>query len=433
MAEQINFTIEKRGEEYCLISAEGKSLGCHPTREAAVEQEQVVKAQTKGEFKHFQTFNINNHRIFSTGIWNGITITLNDLNEIVRNFSKVSFESPLFSKGPITKLGHNDKQEEKFGGQPALGWLSGLKVVDNGLFADFKEMPLKVYEAIKRGNFKRLSPEIYMNYSNNGTVFGKVLRAVALLGADIPANTDTETLEALYSQNENVMLFTDYKSLTKEDKDMSEVTDLQNKIKALEFQYASLKDEKFTEQDKELGALKSSVTGFEEKINTLIKENKEEKERRVESEARFKEQKETAQFDKIKAFIKKEKEDGHILPRFEKQVENLLKSAANEETIHTFTDKDSKEIKLTQFECLENLISGLPKLVEFDELAKVSADLKKKIRDDKTTSMEGSAEGKLNKMAEDLVASGEAKDFSEAINKVMADHSELLEEYKGKG
>lgn len=39
------FIIEKRGNQWCLISkSTGQTLGCHPTREEAVKQEQAVKA-----------------------------------------------------------------------------------------------------------------------------------------------------------------------------------------------------------------------------------------------------------------------------------------------------------------------------------------------------------------------------------------------------
>ena len=44
------YTIEKRGDEYCLIAkSTGKVLGCHPTREKAQAQEAAIKANERSE------------------------------------------------------------------------------------------------------------------------------------------------------------------------------------------------------------------------------------------------------------------------------------------------------------------------------------------------------------------------------------------------
>lgn len=43
--EGISFTIEKRGDKYCLISkSTGETIGCHDTEEGAINQEQAIKA-----------------------------------------------------------------------------------------------------------------------------------------------------------------------------------------------------------------------------------------------------------------------------------------------------------------------------------------------------------------------------------------------------
>ncbi|BCV05252.1 MAG: hypothetical protein CM15mV101_410 [uncultured marine virus] len=66
---------------------------------------------------------------------------------MVENFDDVGFEPPI-------KLGHNEKQPELQDGQPALGYISKIYKVGSKLVADFKELPQKVYDAIKRGNYK---------------------------------------------------------------------------------------------------------------------------------------------------------------------------------------------------------------------------------------------------------------------------------------
>ena len=62
--------------------------------------------------------------------------------------------------------------------------------------ANFLKVPKKIYDVIKAGAYKHISSEIYLDYPK----VGKVLRAVALLGADIPAVKGLDGVEALYHQ-----------------------------------------------------------------------------------------------------------------------------------------------------------------------------------------------------------------------------------------
>lgn len=143
------------------------------------------------EYKIQQTFNLHGVEIFAAGTWNGDTYTEKDLDEMVTAFKEVGFEPPL-------KLGHQEKD-----GQPAFGWIDRIYRQGKKLLADFKELPQKVYEALKRGNYKRVSAEIYWNYRKGEKVFPRVLKAVALLGGDIPAVTDLEAIGNLYHDNVN--------------------------------------------------------------------------------------------------------------------------------------------------------------------------------------------------------------------------------------
>ena len=140
-----------------------------------------------------QTFNLNGVEIFSTGIWNGDRYNEKDLDNMVSNFDDVGFEPPV-------KIGHNEEQPELKDGQPALGYVDKIYTVGSKLLADFKELPKKVYEAIKRGNYKRVSSEIYWNYRADDKSFNRVLKAVALLGAEIPAVTNLESITGLYKK-----------------------------------------------------------------------------------------------------------------------------------------------------------------------------------------------------------------------------------------
>lgn len=125
--------------------------------------------------------------IFSTGKWNGDKYSEQDLDDLIENFNALAD-----SVKPPVKLGHAWKE-----GQPALGWVKSLKKVGNKLVATLTEVPEIVYEAITAGRYKRVSSEIYWNFkSAAGKTFNYVLKAVALLGADIPAVDNLKDLAA---------------------------------------------------------------------------------------------------------------------------------------------------------------------------------------------------------------------------------------------
>ena len=129
--------------------------------------------------------------IFSTGTWNGDKYSEQDLEDIIVNFNALAD-----TVKPPVKLGHAWKE-----GQPALGWVKSLKRAGNKLIATLSDVPQIVYEAIKAGRYKRVSSEIYWNYkSTAGKTFNYVLKAVALLGSDIPAVSDLKDLTAYLTQ-----------------------------------------------------------------------------------------------------------------------------------------------------------------------------------------------------------------------------------------
>lgn len=136
---------------------------------------------------------IKNVEIFATGTWNGRKYTDKDLDDIVNSFGHVGFEPPL-------KLGHNDGQKMlQKDGLPAAGWVENIKKVGSKLVADFKDVPKKIFELLEKKAYKTKSVEIYHNLTvQGGKTFSHVLKAVALLGADIPEVEDLKDVLALY-------------------------------------------------------------------------------------------------------------------------------------------------------------------------------------------------------------------------------------------
>lgn len=133
--------------------------------------------------------------IFSAGTWNGDSYTESDLDDIVMNFDLLKNEI----KPPI-KLGH---KFAKFGepGKISLGWVKSLKRNGDKLIAQLSQVPGIVFHAIQNGLYKRISSEIYWDLKKDGRTHKRVLAAVALLGADIPAVTNLADLGTYLDQS----------------------------------------------------------------------------------------------------------------------------------------------------------------------------------------------------------------------------------------
>ncbi len=131
--------------------------------------------------------------IFSTGLWNGERFTRRDLHQIARNFRRLRRQLQ-----PPLKFGHDEGQTllGQSDGDPALGWVEQLWVRGDRLLARFAGVPRVVLEAIRAGRYRRVSAELYFNVRQGGRRLGKALKAVALLGADLPAVTNLNDLTA---------------------------------------------------------------------------------------------------------------------------------------------------------------------------------------------------------------------------------------------
>jgi hypothetical protein len=116
----------------------------------------------------------------------GIAFTRSDLKEIANNTNQLIAEG---LHNPPGKLGHEDDQAfARESGLPAAGWVESLSVVGDKLLAKFKDVPKILMRAFKEKLYRKISSEVYFDFSHPKThqSMGKVLRAVAFLGADIP-------------------------------------------------------------------------------------------------------------------------------------------------------------------------------------------------------------------------------------------------------
>jgi hypothetical protein len=114
--------------------------------------------------------------IFGAGTHNGDEYTEKDLDDIVSAFNTLDYR-------PAVKVGHTKDKP----GSPAYGWVQNLKRVGNKIHADLTDMHDSVVDAIRNKNYDRVSSEIYFNLKRGGKEFRRALKAVALLGAEVPA------------------------------------------------------------------------------------------------------------------------------------------------------------------------------------------------------------------------------------------------------
>lgn len=145
------------------------------------------------------TVTINGVEVFATGTHNGDVYGEDDLRGMIAAAPEVGFDAPL-------KLGHMSDGDTdrllKAEGMPAFGYVRNLRLAGQKLLADFVNVPKRLAELIKTGAYKRVSSEIYWNYANGQRTWPRVLKAVALLGGEIPAVTNLREIEALYSRKD---------------------------------------------------------------------------------------------------------------------------------------------------------------------------------------------------------------------------------------
>lgn len=133
--------------------------------------------------------------IFRTGVHNSDRYTLQDLDDMVQAFRELDFR-------PAVKLGHDDSQ-----GAPAYGWVTNVRRAGDKLLAEFRHVDEDVYDKITRQQLDRVSPEIFFNLNRNGKKYPRALKAVALLGAQVPAVAGLKPLHKSLSDGNELAIY----------------------------------------------------------------------------------------------------------------------------------------------------------------------------------------------------------------------------------
>lgn len=349
---------------------------------------------------------LKNVEIFAVGKWNGEMFTEADLDAMAMASKEVGYKPPV-------KLGHS----KEIGG-PALGWMENIRREGSKLMADIMDIPQKVYEAIKDRRYDQRSVEIYENLKRNGKEWPRAIKALALLGADIPAVSDLKPLSEIALAEGS-----EFKTVSMFSMEIGQGISLKEKVKA------EMKAEQEAQVSKELEA---KVKELEQKLEEASKKP---------AAVDFAQSDQYKQMDaKIKAMeesARKSLVDGKTsavkLPAFKPYVQALYDMAT----------AGTREIEFTQGDKTEKLnqISVLDKLVEILNSGTVS----KLFTQAKGAAIEfpggeGIAEGgnsmvaagaALDRQTRELMASKSIKDYNEAWKLIKTDpkNSELVKIY----
>jgi len=365
-------------------------------------------AKKATEFKHTTTHNIKEVEIFGEGTWHGEPYTTKDLDAMVEAFDEVGFQPPL-------KLGHNSEQEEKImrDGQPALGWVERIYRAGDKLVADFKELPEAVFNALKEKRYKQVSSEIYFNGNFNGRQLPRVLKAVALLGADIPEVTTLKPMEFKGPTGDEDIRVIDFNVETKP------------KVEPKQEDKNKMSEEKVAELSKENKDLKAEAEKFStkaEEAETKAKEATDENER---LKAELSKRNADARASEVKGFTEGLVKEGKLMPAHVPAVTQILLSASDEKVLK-FSDKDGKEIESSMKESLEKVFSSMPPFVKFTELSGEDDVVES---GDYTNKEEAGIE--LDKRVKALMSKDSKLEYSKASEQVLSKDPELKKVYVG--
>jgi len=166
-------------------------------------------------------FTVTSVPVFKAGNHKGQNFTIDDIDEIVTNTNAL-LNSHLHE--PPIKLGHNEEQKLlKNDGLPAGGYVDKIYRIGDQIFVDIGDVPKKVKELIDKRAYSKISAEIYNEFKHptTGENIGKVLRAVALLGGDVPAIKGLGDIQALYNSEAS------FTFATFSEKDLQEVNKME--------------------------------------------------------------------------------------------------------------------------------------------------------------------------------------------------------------
>lgn len=163
---------------------------------AAFSAANGVLKRAKNMATDLETETLPDVEILKVGTWNGDDYDRQDLEDIADAFGDLPFSPPA-------KLGHDEKQRIlQNSGYPAAGYVASLRVEGDRLLATLRDVPKKLAAVIRAKGYSKISSEVWFNFRYEGKRYAKVLRAVALLGANVPAVMNIDDIVSMYGLDE---------------------------------------------------------------------------------------------------------------------------------------------------------------------------------------------------------------------------------------
>jgi hypothetical protein len=354
---------------------------------------------------------INNIEIFATGTWIGnrrVTVTSKTLDDMVNSFYELTSKVDGFR--PFIKLGH--KEMQGFGGEsgaPSFGFISKIWREGNKVLANFSNVPDALVDLINAGRYNAVSIEFLPTVNFGGETFKSVLRAVALLGAELPA---VKTLKGLSASlmSEDAYVFEDadpIETLEKEAPVANEATYNQSQVDALvEAAVSKAIDEKTAELADSTNDLSKVVAERDEQIVALT-------EARDKAETSLKDYVKAADAAEVVALVDGAINEGKVLPA---ERNKYIALANVDATVKLGEDEMSPR------QILESIFKDLPKKVNLSEESD-GDDPTKDVGD------EGTAGEIVDAKARALMGAKDGLSYSDAYTQVLREDPDLKERY----
>lgn len=313
----------------------------------------------------------------------------------VEVFMAQAKETPDFSEGDLDAMVASAQELEgeikppvflghtREAGWPAVGWIKNVRRAGMKLMADLKQVPETVAQWIKSGGYRRVSPEIRINYtSESGKKHPKVLYGLALLGQDVPrlkllgdlpipdfAEGNGESAVYQFSVTETKISEGGGSIMADEKKEMIPV----EPVRYAELIEAEKRANAASDQEAKILKMSEDLAGKDKTIAEQAKTIEE-------NTKKFAEIARQAKTAKIDAAIVELKRDGKIAPAAEADVKAFAEALDDSEVIEFAAGETP--VKATMLGRYLSQLAAAPKVVEFGEQAKSPAPEKGKSEGD---------------------------------------------------
>ena len=336
--------------------------------------------------KEAPTRNLVSIEVFATGNHRGDPYTEADLDNMVRAHAEIGGHIK-----PYLKLGHSKNQAlVQADGWPAAGWVTNVKRSGQKLLADIRGVPRKIAELIDLGGYKRVSSEVYWDLKVGDKTFPRVLRAVAMLGANTPVVKNLDDIRALYAAEGND--YSEPKAQTAEvrvysvdtdrkEEDMLEIEELKAKLADTEAKVKNYAEGEAKKSAEQKAALEKAVTDAKAEVDAAVsaktaveKQFAEAEAGRKSAEAKITDLKKAEDMRAFDLVLAEGVKTGRVLP-VQKPTLRALAFAedhkVNSEGVRVYSEKDGeKDINVSwksNADLVGQLITALGKQVDFTE------------------------------------------------------------------